>query len=298
MSNEMTILYPDFIKAVSEIKRRRDKAIAENRGGGIFCNVPSGGGKTHLIEFLHRQWPADHTGEKSNIPIVSFTVPSSPTENSMAEALLKSIGDPAWYIGKAQSKTDRAIKLIQQCNVSVICIDNVQDIIERRGKKGITLIGSWIRQVYDRSKRLVVLLGTPAAIPVIDDNDQIKRRFHSRIRICHLGIENSESIAVFYRFLETLDHSLPIAELSGLQNQELIYKLFWATHGIQDYIFKLMSEAISHAVHEKREKILEKDLEVAFHRIFMDQAEEINPFSISGLSRPLDQEGEPFYKWY
>ena len=92
-----------------------------------------------------------------------------------------------------------------------------------------------------------------------------------------------------------VDDLMPLAEFSGLEKYAA--KLYWATYGIVDYIFKILGEALEIAVKAGREKITEADLAQGFELVFQDAAIQLNPFHENGPCRVLTGPGEPFEDW-
>ncbi len=298
IAREMTVLYPDFLKIVKAIKRRRNRCQNEKKGAAIMCYIPSGAGKSFLCRYLENLWPANHEGEASVVPVVVFQPPSVLTENKMGEALLKAIGDPTPREGDTEGKNDR-IKILVRClKTLVVCVDNAHDIVQNRREKGVLLIGSWLRTLIDETNILLVLFGTSTAKLLVTDNSQLGRRGCLSYSITHFSIDTKQNIAKYKRFLHEIDKQLPLAKMSNLSDDTRALKIYWATNGIQDFIFQLLIEATIAAVEHGRETITDGDLETAFECMYGDAGNGINPFSSRGPERPLDQKGELFYQWY
>lgn len=298
IANELDVLHPPLTRILKQLFR--SAAACKNKGAGDAALIigGSGSGKSHLIDMVFRHKTADHTGDISKVPIVRFSVPSAPTQRAMSSQLLLALEHPKSRYGNAQDMFNRAITQIRAVQTEIIMIDNVHDIPERRRAGGVMQIGNWIRDLIDESHCLVALFGTQAARQVTEANAQLRRRVPTHMHIDYFGIEVQRDIAIFRRFLHELDKRLPLVEISGLSDSDLMVKLYWATGGIADYIFRFVSEAVDIAVERGREKLLLEDFEAAFNLIFQDAARDINPFSSDGPQRLLDQTGEPFHNWF
>lgn len=290
--------HPMLNRIIDEISRMAERCKNEKKGQAMLVCAGSGGGKTYIAKMFSRMRPEDHSGDVSVVPVVTFSIPSSPTQRSLGSALLQAMGDPKFRSGSAQDLFDRAILQLRQIQSEIIFIDNVHDIPERRGSKGVLHLGNWVRDLIDSSKCFVVLLGTPAAVVMTNSNSQLRRRTMKLMMMNPFGIRETPDEARFKRFLNTLDKKLPLAEMSGLNEQEISRSIFYATFGIMDCIVQLIQEALAHALDDSREKILKSDLEKAFEKIYFDAASNCNPFSPGGPARILDGDGEPFHKWF
>jgi energy-coupling factor transporter ATP-binding protein EcfA2 len=290
-------MHPGLFRLLDEVKRRFEKAKRSNSGEALLAIISTGGGKSHFIRLLRTLMPNEQTPTHAIRRVVAFNVPPRPTQESMSQELLKAIGDPAWNQKAALEKPlDRAVRLLTGVETCVVCIDNVQDIPERRGAKGIRIVGNWIRDLWDKCTCLVLLLGTPAAKEIVWANPQLRRRSPARIEMKYFDIRSDTGAARFKRFLHEVDEQLPLAKTSCLG--EMAARIFWATYGIPDYIFRLLGDAIEVAVASERESLVEDDLRIAFDRMMLDAGAGLNPFSTDGPKRPLDREGEPFFRWH
>ena len=298
MAQEILVAYPAFTQAILEIGRLSDRCRNENKGLATLLLAGSGTGKTFLARQLQQRWPSNHSGDVSHVPVVIFSIPSAPTQRSLGSALLKALEDPKCRQGDAAELLDRAVLLMRRVKTRIICIDNVHDIPERRGPAGIKHLGNWIRDLIDKSQALVVLFGTPAARIVTAANAQLRRRVPKHIYLPYFDIESKASLARFRRFLHELDKQLPLAEPSNLSEVALARRLYFATYGILDYVFQLLTEAVGAAVRDAREHLTSADLEAAFDRVFGESAIGINPFAANGPNRALDRKGEPFHEWF
>jgi type II secretory pathway predicted ATPase ExeA len=296
MEHDMFVFHPDLVSCLQEIKRRARRAFGSGKGLALMILSPSGGGKTHLVKLLKKLLPDEDLETVTRVRVASFSVPPAPSPASMPKACLLGMGDPTWNVGNAGKAMERLLSLLQETDTRIIIIDNVHDIPERRGKKGIQQVGNWIRDLIEKSKLLVVLLGTPAAEEIVLANPQLRRRNPAKLWMNYFDL-SGEGFARLKRFLDEVDKLLPLAELSDLK--KFTKEIYYASNGIPDYIFQILTEAVDLAVSAGRERILNEDLVGAFTLTLLDSAHRrLNPFLEGGPSRRLDQYGEPFHNWY
>lgn len=295
---EMVVLYPDFVKVIKAIKHKRDRCHIEGKGAGIMVFMPSGAGKSFICRYLLEKWPPNHDGEVSKVPVVTFQPPVTLSENKMCQALLSAIGDPLPSAGDTEDKMKRIKYLVEKLETKVICLDNAHDIVQKRLDKGVINLGTWLRDLIEMTEALVVMLGTSAAKPLVGRNSQIGRRGRTRFHLKHFNLDSKAEISKFKRFLHELDKLLPLAKMSGLAEDDRLLRIFWATNGIQSFIFDLVTEATIHAVNEKHERLTKADFEAAFDLLYGDEGKGMNPFTKSCRERVLDQEGEIFHEWF
>lgn len=291
----MFVMHPALVRWLQEIKRRMIRALRSRKGLALFLVSPSGGGKSHFLKMLKKLWPDEESDALTRVRLASFSVPPVPSAATMPRALLEGMGVPCWNIRDGKEAMDRVLGFIEDTETWIIVIDNVQDIPERRGRKGILQVGNWIRDLVEKSRRLVVLLGTPAAEEIVLANPQLRRRNPGKICMPYFDGSSEKGIARFKRFLHETDKSMPLAEMSDLGRYART--MYYASYGIPDYVFQLLAEALDLAVSSGREHIDEADLVQAFDRVFLDCGAGLNPFLPNGPQRVLDGEGEPFHRW-
>lgn len=296
MNNEMIAPHPDMVVGIRAVSQRMKRCLNENKGAAVFVEAPSGGGKTTLVRFFKAAMPDQVSDEETKVRVISFQVPKIITLKQMDKALLTALGDPKAGSGNHYDLDKRPTSLLRTAGTELILIDNIQDIPEKRRAGGILQIGNWIRDLIDYSRRLVVLLGTEDSRAILQSNIQLKRRCPAKCTIAYFNPLDHAGLNRLGRFLREIDKRLPLTELSGLGNEEneSTRQFAYATGGIQDYIFQILSAAVSHATTEGREKLTSEDLAAGYEDTFQELSKGINPFR-GEAKRILDQEGEPLH---
>jgi len=296
MNNEMFVPHPEMVITMRAIQHRMKRCLVENKGTAIFVEAPSGGGKTTTVRLFKELMPDEVSDEATKVRVIAFQVPKVITLKGMDTALLTALGDPKAGSGSHYDLDKRAIKLIENAGTEVIFIDNIQDIPEKRRAGGILQIGNWIRDLIDGSRRLVVLLGTQDSRAILNSNIQLMRRCPAKKSFTFFNPKDGIGLARLRRFLQEVDLRLPLAELSGLgsDSNESTLQFAYATGGIHDFIFQILSAAVYHAVTDGREKLIADDLAKGFEETFQDLGKGKNPFK-GEAKRILDQEGEPLH---
>lgn len=296
MNNEMFVPHPEMAVTIRAISQRMKRCLVENKGAAIFVEVPSGAGKTTLVRFFKAAMPDQVTDEETKVRVIAFSVPKVITLKQMDKALLTALGDPKAGSGTHYDLDKRSISLLRTAGTELILIDNIQDIPEKRRAGGILQIGNWIRDLIDDSRRLVVLLGTQDSRAILQSNIQLMRRCPAKRAIAYFNPLDPAGLSRLRRFLCEIDERLPLAELSGLgdKGNETTQQFAYATGGIHDYIFQILSAAVCRAVTDGREKLNNEDLAGGYEDTFQELSKGINPFR-GEAKRVLDQEGEPLH---
>lgn len=294
MNHEMFVPHPEMVSAIRAIRHRMNRCLVEDKGSAMFIEVPSGAGKTTLVRFFKSAMPDQITDEETKVRVVSFSVPKTVNLKQMDQALLSALGDPKAGSGTHYDLDKRSISLLKTAGTELILIDNIQDIPEKRRACGILQIGNGIRDLIEGSRRLVVLLGTQDSRKILLSNIQLMRRCSAKRVISYFSPLEPSGLSRLGRFLREIDERLPLAEYSGIgaMGSETTQQFAYATGGIQDYIFQILSAAVYHAVTDGREKLNSEDLAFGFEDTFQELGNGINPFK-GECKRILNHEGEP-----
>lgn len=126
------------------------------------------------------------------------------TCKSLANALLTAIGDPAAEKGTLISQTNRLTKYFQACSVELLILDEFQHFQDRDSKKVLKTVSDWLKLLMDRTRVPIVLAGLPYSHTILDEigNEQLQRRFATRIELEPFAYETSAERQNFRRFLK------------------------------------------------------------------------------------------------
>ncbi|GEM_PF-290607 len=256
----------------------------------------SGCGKSTLRKAYAARYPREELEDRTVIPVLGLELPSAPTVKNVAERILMSMGDPYADKGSAESKTARIITLFRECRVEIAMLDEFQQFADNSGGKIEYKVADWLKQLINATRVPFVLLGLPRCTSILEVNEQLRRRFLPQIRLEPFSIGRRNNLLSFASVLKTLDERLPFAVQSAIGKPSVVEPMFYATHGLIDYLMKLVSEALRLALLSGRETVDVEILEKAFKISIWPGADtESNPFSPTFAKRPLTRRGEPFY---
>lgn len=108
------------------------------------------------------------------------------------------------------------------------------------------------------------------------------------------GFETAQEQKEFRALLKTIQTKLP-CDCIKLSDANVARSFYYATHGLFDYIVKIIDDAVSRGGTGPQGKIAINDFASAFKStVWMDAPDELNPFSGMKTFRHLTALGEPF----
>lgn len=285
--------YKDAMFRIAELHLRRRK---HGVGGGLLIKAPSGAGKSTLGRAYHASFPRRHEAERTYVPVLLVTVPSSPTARSLAGAILEALGFKKLHRGSAPEKTAVIHDLFLKCGVEMVILDEAQHLFYPPTVAAFRDLTDWLKNFLEESKVCLVACGLPAAERVVDSNEQLRRRFSERLSLTPFSLEDEDDFREFRGILKTFEAKLPLPVDVPLYEANLARRLHAASYGLLDYVVKTLEGAVFAATAAGQEKIDLAALAAGFRdRVWRDVPDRLNPFLPESPLRPLDRAGEVFH---
>lgn len=294
------INHPDPKAIIADFIEKLAHCVRADTSSAMLVIGEPGSGKTTLTlrmtqiaTYLYRR----DEEEKTICPVIQFPVPNPCTPYEFSVSVLTALGDPNPRGRKSRAQTMTAAEnLLRQCEVRLVLLDNFHDIPARRAARGIEQMGTRLRELIDSSVALWVFLGTSESRRVVDSDTQLIKRISYRARLKYFDIASNRSRKVFALVLAKVDTWLPLAEASCVSEISNAWRMYAATEGIFDRIFKLVERGWYLAVNAGRERMLLEDLAKAYMYVHGPTPNEDNPFHPTFVKRRLVGPGDPYEK--
>ena len=138
-------------------------------------------------------------------------------------------------------------------------------------------------------------MGLPRCEGILKVNEQLRRRFSSRLELPAFSIDTKTTELEFRTVLKEIDKALPTEHRSGLADVDLARRLYFASNGLIGYLRTLITGTFELMVSENRSRLEVQLFEQAFiDLIWRDGLNALNPFNAKFQFRRLDRMGEPF----
>ncbi len=255
MAERIFIKYPRLKEILGKVADCHRNAKLAAEPPCLFVTGPTGAGKTTISRYFRENHPRRASEEGTVVPVLTATIPSPASVKSLATSLLDSLGDPIPDKGSTVSQTYRLYKLMSKCEVELVILDEFQHIIDRERLKVLNTAADWLKNLVNHTGKPMVLMGMPGADKILDANDQLERRFSSRMTLEPFGWGTKASEDDFRRFLQVLDENLPFNARSQLASWETALRIHYATGGVVGNVMAVVRTATGKAVREGVERI-------------------------------------------
>lgn len=246
----------------------------------LLITGQQGAGKTTLRRSYARRYLRQATREGIAVPVLDAAIPVPATIKHLVTELLSSLGDPVPDKGTIVTQTRRLKRLIGECGVELIVLDEFQHFIDRDSNVILVTVSNWLKDLLNETGVPMVLIGMPYSDVILHANAQLERRFAMRVSLDPFGWKTAERQLEFRMFLHLLDEKLPFPRRSGLADPEMALRIFCATEGTTGYVMKLIRRAAVLAIDEKRECLEMEGLAWAYdERLSARAPDRDNPFT-------------------
>jgi hypothetical protein len=195
---------------------------------------------------------------------------------------LDKLGDPFPLNGTLGNKIYRLQKLIKDCDVELIMLDEFQHFVKTEKPKDVYHVADNFKSLINETGVSVVLFGLDEAEQIFSINKQLGRRFTMKEVLDPFSYRDQASIKEFRMLLQQIDHKQPFENLSGLGTPEFADKIIIATDGVMNSIIKLIKDSALYALKQEKDKVDMTDLAMSFdlHSFFLSgtDGEKANPF--------------------
>jgi len=278
---------------IAELHLRRR---AHGTGGGLLLTGPSGAGKSTIVRSYCSEFPRLHEADRTHIPVLLVSVPSSPTARSLAGAILEALGRKKVYRATAPEKTTMIYELFAKCGVEVLILDEFHHLFYTPTVTAFRDVTDWLKNFLEGTKVGLVGCGLPTAEHVVNSNEQLARRFSERIRITPFSLEDEEDFQEFRGILKAFGSALPLSAETPLHEANLARRFHVASYGLLDYVVKILEGSISAATMAGVEQLGLETFAAGFrNRVWRDVPDRLNPFHFESPLRAMDRSGEVFY---
>jgi Cdc6-like AAA superfamily ATPase len=283
-----------YLHAMQKIEELHQRSTLAGVAGGLLITGHTGSGKSTVKTQYAERFPRIVEEERTFIKVLVVDTPSSPTVRSLVTTMLVALEDPKSHKGTAEEKTERLYKLILGCGVELLIIDEFQHFLDRGRFSEACTVTDWLKNLINYTNIPVVVIGLPRSAFVLEINEQLRRRFSSRNLLEPFTFEHIDAVQEFRALMQAIQQQLPIPCIA-MSDYETAKRFYIATHGLMDYLAKIVDGAIQIAFTRRLEEVDLRTFAESFKEtVWSECPTELNPFSENSRLKRLIDAGEPF----
>ena len=242
-----------------DVLTRMDQLLATQVGRVRPKNMllvgASNNGKSTIAEKFLRQHPRRTSveGDRQIVSVLLVQMPPDATVGRFYALLLDSLGAPVGQTRFADRRGALARKLMRLCEVRMLLIDELHNLLCAPGFRQRELLGL-LRFLGNDLRIPIVGLGTRDAYLALRLDDQLENRFQPFL------LPQWRDDAETGRLLSSFESILPMREPSGLGLHGLRGLIVSKSDGLIGEIHQLLAAAGEHALNVGRERITADDI--------------------------------------
>jgi hypothetical protein len=166
----------------------------------------------------------------------------------------------------------------------MIFVDEFQHTVNRETQRVLHDVSNFLKDIINQARVPMILIGRSGeAEPVLRVNPQLDRRVGSPLYLKPFEWNRNTPITIleFRALMDSIDRALPF-DLSGLSEEEMAYRFFYATNGYIGWIMSMIRRAANLAIQAECPTLPLPLLATAYDgsiaRTAMGQGK-VNPFS-------------------
>lgn len=262
---------------------------------GLLLIGPSGVGKSAAAVRFANSINTHQAIPGERLPVLYFEMPASPTQKNLGSRLLHTLGDSEWgRRDTAEDKLARAAILLSHLKTDLIIIDEVQHLVDYK-RTNAAEAGDWIKSLMNVSNLSIALVGMNRIKRIKEENPQFRRRFSATYQFERFYPE-SPLWPEFLGLIRALSKKISVDKVDFLTS-DMVQRLYFCSHGIMDYLVKVLERAVTLVKDGKFPGIDRTTLYQAFFdEVWQEAPVERNPFHDQFQFKPLIAMGEPFQK--
>lgn len=259
IANQVYASYPLFDQILEDIDRCHDSPNikGDDDPDCLLLTGDTGAGKTTIYKTYAQNYPIQETEEGNIVPIIHAVTPSAATIKGLVTVLLKQLGDPLHDKGTTISKTIRLYDLLADCQVELIFLDEFHNFKDLDSDKVLRNVCDWLKNLILNTKIPIVLFGKEGSENILKaDNFHLSRRINYRHRLVPFPrLDTDPSPESFRKFLSEVESKLPLAIKSGLAEQSLADRIYYATDGTIGHVMTLIRKGATHAIDQDLDQL-------------------------------------------
>ncbi|WP_432258353.1 TniB family NTP-binding protein [Cupriavidus sp. TMH.W2] len=265
-------------RAILAIQTLIARANVTKRPGGLRIYGVGGTGKSFIFEKIMKMYPRIDGGFRIQCPVVCISIPRRPTPTSVADAILKALGNSMPGARDADEKLEKdVIRSLDACQTTTMLFDEAHRILpasRMRGNKDMLAgdVGEYMKRLSDLSGRGMAWAGLHSFNELCEHDDQLGSRWPGSIELPQykytgewrsllVGLGNALAGGTGYKF----DFDVTAEDVSR--------RMHAVTHGNFRRLKHLVSEMVRIASEERMLKLREEYLELAIDRLAMRAVE-------------------------
>lgn len=240
------IRYPRFKALHTDIRECQELSRLTHEPQCMSLEGVTGAGKSTLVRDYVALFPRRDEPAGTRIPIFYAETPSPVTVKGMAASMLAHLGDPAANHGALWAMNYRLIRLMLDCQVELVILDDFHHLIDRETNRILEQVSDWLKVLIKETGIPFLVVGIEGKVErILETNAQLSRLFAVRQTLTPFRCDPTDTASVqeFARFVQYAEQAIALPLPTTLPRLELVQRLYEATQGVVGNLMNLLRYA-------------------------------------------------------
>jgi hypothetical protein len=268
-ANAALIRYPRFKALHQDIRECQEMSLLSHEPQCMSLEGVTGAGKSTLVQDYVALFPRREEIDGTRIPIFYAETPSPVTVKGMAATMLAQLGDPAAHRGTLWSMNFRLIRLMIDCRVELVILDDFHHLIDKETNRILEQISDWLKVLIKETGLPFLVVGIAGKVEsILEANAQLSRLFAVRETLEPFRFDPADqaSIQEFAHLVRYAEQAIATPLPDTLPHLELLSRLHYATQGVVGNLMNLLRYAALLTRQEHQSRITLATLALAFDK--------------------------------
>ncbi len=234
--DRIVIPHESFANAERQLDQLFLYSLQKSDAEGIAVVGESGTGKTTLLKRFKSKHKPTRKEDGIGMPLLCASVPSMPTVRNLAAAMLETFDAQDCDRGTEYERTRRLRVLLKNTGTRMVMIEEFQHFYDRGTHKIMHHVADWLKVLIDEACLTLVVSGLPSCRIVINQNEQLARRFLAPIQLPRFDWRNIQQREQFIGILAAFHKEFSkVYKVPVFHSQQVAFRFYCASGGLLGY---------------------------------------------------------------
>lgn len=236
------------------IKINNIHATFGDHATGLMLLGLTGTGKTTLLKeykaFIEEDRGIIDADQQAVMPVLSVRCPASSTPKQLLRKVAEKLGAVP-NVRATDAQLEAQVKdLLELRGTEIVFFDEFHHLAKSETGKSSSQVANTIKILMDETQIPFVLAGLPHAEAVINEHEELDRRFQQSFEMKVLAHDDPDDLSYCQRLMKSCENNLGGHTIS-LSSPEMALRFIYASNGCIAYIIEVLQWAITASAGKK-----------------------------------------------
>lgn len=270
--------------ALTQMMRLFQAAAVSGRHKGLALIGDSGSGKTTTLLQLEAWLRVVHKAPIGTpSPLLIVRTPTDSSHKALLSEILGALGDPFSSNGTAPALAQRVNRFVAERKILALALDEFQHVFDGRTPAQARAVSQTLKNLFNALEIPIILVGLESIRAFIEGSRELAQRVKRKVVLQNFSLQNKDDLRDLRSLLREMDSLLPLQGGRRLDSEEMVIRLFVASHGNLGSLVDLVRRGCEIAMSAGAAQVDLQNFSKAFQESANADEDDFDPFVL-----PLD----------